>query len=73
MNEHNDLDLIVLCKHCGEPEYYIKMTWRDGKEMCRVCYKHLCDSDTCIRITWPPDYLKDRPSLSDYNNQEVRA
>ena len=30
---------IVICKKCKEYEYYGKMRWIDGKEICRACYK----------------------------------
>lgn len=30
---------IVLCKHCGEPEYFEEMRWLNGFYGCRNCYK----------------------------------
>ena len=33
-------DEIVICRHCGTPEYYGQMRWFDGVQMCRTCYYH---------------------------------
>lgn len=30
---------IVICKYCGQKEYYGKMMWLSGKCCCRNCYK----------------------------------
>ena len=33
------MDKIVICKHCGKPEYYGEMRWLSGRCSCRNCYK----------------------------------
>ena len=32
------LDAVVKCKYCGQKEFWGKMTWLDGRELCRDCY-----------------------------------
>ena len=30
---------IVICKACKKKEYWNAMTWLDGRDYCRSCYK----------------------------------
>ena len=30
---------VVTCKSCNQPEYYGDMRWKNGRCMCRSCYK----------------------------------
>lgn len=30
---------VVICRHCGRPEYYGEMRWLNGHQECRRCYK----------------------------------
>jgi hypothetical protein len=34
-----EMDDVVICRHCGRPEYYGEMRWLNGFCGCRRCYK----------------------------------
>ena len=63
--------LIVLCKHCNQPEYWEEMRWLDGKCSCRKCYK--ADYETSHNEVYKWDDLNGpRPTMSEYLDQEDR-
>lgn len=35
----NEMERVVRCKYCKEPEYYGEFRWLNGKMLCRSCYK----------------------------------
>lgn len=39
-NFKDPMRVILICKHCGRPEYYGDMRWLNGREECRSCYRH---------------------------------
>ena len=43
---------VVICKHCGEKEYYLSMRWLDGLELCRNCYKEEYEYTTGDKYEW---------------------
>lgn len=61
-------DSIVLCKHCGAPEYWGEMRWLSGKCMCRSCYKAQWQIETHRLYIWN-DLDGKRPSMEDYQYQ----
>jgi len=43
---------IVICRHCGNPEYYGEMRNLNGKQECRVCYKHHWEETNHKQYIW---------------------
>lgn len=35
----DEMDEVVICKHCDRPELYGRMMWLNGRCECRKCYK----------------------------------
>lgn len=35
----DDMNRIVVCRHCGRKELYGRMMWLNGRCECRACYK----------------------------------
>lgn len=35
----DDMKRAIRCKYCGKPEFYGEFRWKDGKMMCRSCYR----------------------------------
>lgn len=48
----DEMNRIVICKHCGEPEYYGEMRWLSGRCSCRNCYKWQYESENGRLYTW---------------------
>ena len=63
-----DMKEIILCKHCGEPEYYGEMRWLNGFCGCRNCYKHKWQDTNHRLYTWT-DLDGRRPTVEEYNLQ----
>lgn len=64
-----DMNRIVICKHCGKPEYYGKMRWLSGFSVCRDCYKAKWQDENHQQYTWD-DLDGKRPTMEEYNQQE---
>lgn len=62
-------DEVVICKQCGNPEYWGKMRWLNGKCMCRDCYKVGYEDLTGNIYEWD-DLDGERPTIADYRKQE---
>lgn len=63
---------IELCRHCGQPEYWRKMRWKDGICMCRNCYKRDYERmNHGIPYRWD-DLDGPRPTMQEYLDQEER-
>lgn len=30
---------VIICKYCGQPEYWGEFRWLSGRMLCRCCYK----------------------------------
>ena len=60
---------IVLCRGCGEPEYWGKMRWLSARERCRSCYKALYEAENNKMYIWT-DLDGPRPTREDYEAQE---
>ena len=43
---------IVICKHCGKPEYWGAMRWLSGRCACRNCYRSFWEDQNHKRYTW---------------------
>lgn len=42
----------VICKCCGNAEYYGKMRWLNGNMMCRDCYKRQWETENNRVYEW---------------------
>ena len=60
---------IVICKHCGRPEYYGDMRWLNGKCICRACYRCDCEDRTGKLYSWN-DLDGHMPTMAEYEKQE---
>lgn len=68
MNERDEMKRIVLCKYCGQPEYYGEMRWLSGKCCCRCCYKMDYEEQNRKPYAWD-DLDGPTPSMDDYARQ----
>lgn len=68
----NDMTRIYLCRYCGCPEYYGEFRWLSAKMMCRACYKEAYEAEHGLEYRWD-DLDGPRPSMKDYEKQEVEA
>lgn len=64
----SDMKEIVICRHCGKPEYYGEMRWLNGVCCCRTCYKQLFELTYNTSYKWD-DLNGSRPTIEDYNKQ----
>lgn len=65
----DDMKRIVICKYCGNPEYYGRMMWLSGKCCCRNCYRAEYEAENKKPYTWD-DLDGERPTMEDYKRQE---
>ena len=63
----DEMERIVLCRHCGKPEYYGKMRWLSGRCLCRDCYRERYE-EAHGRYIWD-DLDGRRPTMEEYKNQ----
>lgn len=63
------MDDIIICKHCGKPEYWGEMRWLSGTCACRNCYKQQWQDTNHQLYTWT-DLDGKRPTLAEYNLQQ---
>lgn len=63
------VDKIVICKHCGKPEYYGEMRWLNGRCSCRNCYKSQWQDENHKLYSWN-DLDGKRPTMEEYEKQE---
>lgn len=61
---------IVICKHCGKPEYWGAMRWLSGWCACRNCYRSLWEDQNHKKYTWD-DLDGPRPTMEEYQEQEA--
>lgn len=64
-----DMQKIVICRHCGNPEYYGEMHWSSGICSCRDCYKGQYERETKKVYEWN-DLDGKRPTIEEYEEQE---
>ena len=62
---------IILCKHCGKPEYYGEMHWLNGRCSCRDCYKSQWQDENHKLYSWN-NLDGHRPTIEELSNQEGR-
>ena len=43
---------LIVCKHCGRPEWWGRMIWLSGRCMCRKCYKEDYERTHGKPYTW---------------------
>lgn len=65
----DEMNEIVICKHCGHPEYYGKMRWLNGRCECRQCYRHHYEEVHGEIYRWD-DLSGKVPSMMEYDAQE---
>lgn len=65
----NEMQEIVICKHCGRPEYYGEMRWLNGKSYCRECYRANYEDRTRKLYKWD-DLGGIVPTMKEYEKQE---
>lgn len=65
----DEMKRIVICKHCGKPEYYGKMRWLNGRCECRNCYKAHWQETNHELYTWH-DLDGKRPTMEEYEEQQ---
>ena len=65
----NEMNRIVICKHCGKPEYYGDMRWLNGVCSCRSCYKSQWEDMNHELYKWK-DLDGKRPTMEEYRKQE---
>ena len=68
-NMKDEMKKIVICRHCGRPEYYGEMRWLNGRCSCRDCYKHQWEDTNHKLYTWT-DLDGKRPTMKEYEQQE---
>lgn len=66
----DEMNMIHICKYCGEPEYYGEFRWLSGKMCCRNCYKTEYESQYHKPYTWE-DLDGPRPTKEKYELQKV--
>lgn len=63
------MKIIVICRHCGKPEYYGEMRWRSGICSCRDCYKAQFEREEHMLYKWN-DLNGPKPTMEDFDRQE---
>lgn len=61
-----EMEEIVICKHCGDPEYYGDMISLSGKTMCRKCYRKLFQE---LYNSTPFEIPNNTPTVAQYKHQ----
>lgn len=69
MAEADEMKRIVICRHCGKPEYYGEMRWLSGWCGCRSCYKHKFEEANHHLYTWD-DLDGHVPTMDEFREQE---
>lgn len=64
-------NVIVICKQCGNPEYWNEMRWLSGRCTCRDCYKTDYETSTGKAYKWD-DLNGKRPTMAEYEEQEAK-
>lgn len=65
----NEMNRIVICNHCGEPEYFGEFRWLNGTCSCRSCYKSQWEREEQEHYRWS-DLDGKRPTMEEYEKQE---
>lgn len=64
----DEMNRIVICKHCNRLEYYGDMRWLSGTSMCRRCYKSRWEQENKDLYVWD-DLDGPVPTISDLQKQ----
>jgi len=67
----NEVSEIVICRHCGKPEYSGEMRWRSGICSCRACYKAQYEREEHKLYQWS-DLDGKRPTMEEYRAQSKK-
>lgn len=65
----DEMKRIVICKHCGKPEYYGKIRWLNGRCECGICYKAHWQDVNRELYKWN-DLDGKRPTMEEYEKQK---
>lgn len=65
----DEMNKIVICKHCNKPEYFGEMRWKSGRCSCRNCYKAQWQDENHQLYRWN-DLDGERPTMEAYLIQE---
>ena len=65
----DEMNRVVICKHCGKHEYYGEMRWLSGRCSCRSCSKAQWQDENHELYKWN-DLDGERPTMSEYEKQE---
>lgn len=65
----DDSEKIIICRHCGKPEYWGEMRWLSGWCCCRSCYKAKYQDERHEPYKWN-DLDGERPGMEDYIKQK---
>lgn len=65
-----NMNEIVICRHCGKPEYYGEMRWLNGRCECRNCYRVHFEEYYRKMYKWD-DLDGKRPTMEEYEEQEA--
>lgn len=68
----DEMKTIVICRHCGKPEYYGEMRWLGGFCGCRDCYKHRWEDINKKIYKWN-DLNGRRPTVEEFKEQEMET
>lgn len=60
---------VVICKHCGKPEYWGEMRWLNGRCSCRSCYKAQWEYENDMLYIWD-DLDGECPTMEEYEAHE---
>lgn len=65
----DEMKRIVICRHCGQPEYFGEMRWLSGICSCRKCYKAQFEREEHMLYRWG-DLDGPVPTMEEYEKQE---
>jgi len=60
-------DEVVVCKYCGRKEFWGRMMWLSGKNLCRRCYKADYTKETGKPYVWDDLDGPEPPQDGDLN------
>ena len=66
----DEMSKIVICRHCGKPEYYGEMRWLNGVCSCRRCYKARWEDMNHQLYKWDDLDKEPYPTMEEYRLQE---
>ncbi len=65
----DEMKKIVICRHCGRPDYWGQFRWLSGRCMCRACYRKDYEKRFNRLYEWD-DLTGHVPTMEEYQKQE---